>query len=168
MNPLASPSQRVSIFIDTQNIYHSSKNLFGAKVDFKKLVDFIVGERQLVQTIAYVIKTEYSPKEIDFFEALVSQGIKLRIKELQVYPDGTKKADWDVGIAVDVIRFSNLVDVVVLVSGDGDFSHLVEYLQQQGKQVEIAGFSQTTSVKLKEMADFFYDLNLIKNFILIY
>lgn len=167
MNFFRYPSQRVNVFIDSQNIYHSAKNLFNAKVDFKRLVDLLVGERNLVQVIAYVVQSDFTPKEIDFFEALINQGIKLRIKELQVYPDGTKKADWDIGIAVDVIRFSNLVDVVILVTGDGDFYHLVEYLQQQGKQVEIAGFSQTTSVKLKESADFYYDLNDFKNFILI-
>lgn len=167
MNPLARPSQKVNIFIDTQNIYHSAKNLFEKKVDFGKLVKLLVGERQLIQAFAYVIYSEYSQKEIDFFEALISQGINIRIKELQVYPDGTKKADWDVGIAVDAIRFSKLVDVVILVTGDGDFLHLIEYLQNQGKQVEIAGFNQTTSSKLKEKADFYYDLNELKNLILI-
>ena len=167
MNPLAQKSQRVNIFIDTQNIYHSAKNLYSAKVDFKKLIDLLVGERNLINAFAYVIRSEFTPKEIDFFEALIKQGIHLRIKELQIYPDGSKKADWDIGIAVDVIRFSPLVDVVILVTGDGDFYHLVEYLQNQGKQVEIAGFSQTTSVKLKELADFYYDLNELKNLILI-
>jgi len=167
MNPFVQSDQRVNIFIDTQNIYHSAKNLYEAKVDFKKLVDLLTGERKLVQAFAYVIRSEFTSKEIDFFEALVRQGIYLRIKELQVYPDGSKKADWDIGIAVDVIRFSGLVDVVILVTGDGDFSHLVEYLQNQGKLVEIAGFSQTTSTKLKEVADFYYDLNEFKNLILI-
>jgi len=168
MNPFAQRSQRVNIFIDTQNIYHSAKNLYSAKVDFKKLIDLLVGERNLVRAFAYVVRSEFTSKEIDFFEALVLQGIYLRIKELQSYPDGSKKADWDVGIAVDVIRFSNLVDTVILVTGDGDFYHLVEYLQNQGKQVEIAGFNQTTSNKLKDLADFYYDLNELKNLILIY
>ncbi|GBD34601.1 hypothetical protein HRbin35_00337 [bacterium HR35] len=167
MNFFATPDQRVNIFIDTQNIYHSAKNLYNKKVDFGKLVSLLVGPRKLIKAFAYVIKSDFTPKEIDFFEALINQGIQLRIKELQVYPDGSKKADWDVGIAVDVIRFSQLVDVVILVTGDGDFSHLVEYLQNQGKQVEIAGFSQTTSVKLKELADFYYDLNELRNIILI-
>jgi uncharacterized LabA/DUF88 family protein len=167
MNPFTHKDQRVNIFIDTQNIYHSAKNLYEAKVDFKKLVDLLTGERKLVQAFAYVIRSEFTSKEIDFFEALVRQGIYLRIKELQVYPDGSKKADWDIGIAVDVIRFSSLVDVVILVTGDSDFSHLVEYLQNQGKLVEIAGFSQTTSTKLKEITDFYYDLNEFKNLILI-
>ena len=167
MNPLLRSSQRANIFIDTQNIYHSARNIYNAKVDFKKLIDILVGERNLVNAFAYVIRSEFTSKEIDFFEALIKQGIHLRIKELQIYPDGSKKADWDIGIAVDVIRFSQLVDVVILVTGDGDFYHLVEYLQNQGKQVEVAGFSQTTSVKLKELADFYYDLNELKNLILI-
>ena len=167
MNPFKTSWQRVNIFIDTQNIYHSAKNLYDRKVDFRKLIDILVGERNLIQAIAYVIRSEFTPKEIDFFEALSSQGIKLRIKELQIYPDGTKKADWDIGIAVDVIRFSSLVDVVIIVTGDGDFLPLVEYLQNQGKIIEIAGFSQTTSTKLKETADFYYDLDEIKNLILI-
>jgi uncharacterized protein (TIGR00288 family) len=167
MNPFSKEFQRVNVFIDTQNIYHSAKNLYGAKVDFKKLIDLLVGERKLIHAFAYVIRSEFTPKEIDFFEALILQGIHLRIKEIQIYPDGTKKADWDIGIAIDAVRFSNLVDVIILVTGDGDFYHLVEYLQNQGKQVEIAGFSQTTSVKLKEIADFYYDLNEMKNLILI-
>jgi len=168
MNPFIQRSQRVNVFIDTQNIYHSAKNLYSAKVDFKKMIDLLVGERSLVRAFAYVVRSEFTPKEIDFFEALTLQGIYLRIKELQTYPDGSKKADWDVGIAVDVVRFSSLVDTVVLVTGDGDFYHLIEYLQNQGKQVEVAGFNQTTSVKLKDLADFYYDLNEFKNLILIY
>jgi uncharacterized LabA/DUF88 family protein len=167
MNPLAKKYQRVNVFIDTQNIYHSSKNLYGAKVDFKKLIDVLVAERKLIHAFAYVIRSEFTSKEIDFFEALILHGIHLRIKEIQTYPDGSRKADWDIGIAVDVIKFSDLVDVVILVTGDGDFYHLVEYLQNRGKQVEIAGFSQTTSSKLKDLSDFYYDLNELKNLILI-
>lgn len=167
MNPLARPDQRVNIFIDTQNIYHSSRNLYDSKVDFKRLVDILVGDRSLINVFAYVIRSDFTSKEIDFFEALISQGIHLRIKDLQVYPDGSKKADWDIGIAVDVIRFSQLVDVVILVTGDGDFSPLIEYLQNQGKQVEVAGFAQTTSSRLKEIADFYYNLDDLTSFILI-
>jgi len=167
MNPFAKEFQRVNVFIDTQNIYHSAKNLYGAKVDFKKLIDFLIGERKLIHAFAYVIRSEFTPKEFDFFEALISQGIHLRIKEIQIYPDGTKKADWDVGMAVDVVRFSDLADAIILVTGDSDFDYLVEYLQNRGKQVEIAGFGQTTSVKLKDLADFYYDLNELKDLILI-
>jgi uncharacterized LabA/DUF88 family protein len=167
MNPFATPSQRVGIFIDTQNIYHSAKNFYKANVDFGNLVKILTGERNLVRAIAYVIKSDLSEKEISFFEALVLKGIELRIKEIIHLPGGEKKADWDVGIAVDTIRISKFLDVVILVSGDGDFLPLVEYLKNQGNVVEIAGFGRNTSTKLKEVADFFYDLDEIKDKILI-
>ncbi|MCS6956252.1 MAG: NYN domain-containing protein, partial [Patescibacteria group bacterium] len=98
---------------------------------------------------------------------LSQKGVELRIKEMIYLPGGEKKADWDVGIAVDAIRIAKFVDSIILVSGDGDFMPLVEYLKNQGNIVEIAGFSRNTSIKLKELADFFYDLDEIKNYILI-
>jgi len=83
----------------------------------------------------------------------------MRMKDLQVYPDGTKKADWDVGLAVDAIRYSNLMDVIVLATGDGDFIPLIEYLRQQGRNIVVANFGRTTSSKFKELADEFIDLD---------
>lgn len=167
MNPFASSSQRVGIFIDTQNIYHSAKNFYGRNVDFGKLVEILNQGRNLIRSIAYVIKSDLSPKEISFFEALILKGIELRIKDIIYLPSGEKKADWDVGIAVDTIRLSKFLDVIIIVSGDGDFAPLVEYLKNQGNIVEIAGFGRNTSVKLKELADFFYDLDELKDYILI-
>lgn len=167
MNPLIHEDQRVAIFLDTQNIYYSARNIYNKKVDFKKLILLLTGQRKLIRALAYVIKSELVPKEVDFFEALTNQGVQLRVKELQVYPDGTKKADWDIGLAIDAIRFSSSVDVIILVTGDGDFLPLVEYLQNLGKQIEIAGFFETTSTKLKEQADYYYDLSEFANLILI-
>lgn len=166
MNPFARKGQRVAIFLDTQNIYHSARNFYQKKVDFWKLVNLLVEERTLVHVFAYVIKTDLSPKEINFFESLAQMGIKLRIKEAVSYPDGTVKADWDVGLAIDAIRFSPSVDVVILVTGDGDFAPLLEYLKNNGKQVEVAGFGKNTSVKLKETCDYFYDLDNWQKYIL--
>lgn len=167
MNPFIKSWQRLNIFIDTQNIYHSARNLYDAKVDFGKLVNLLTSGRNLINAFAYVVQSELTQRELDFFEALIKNGIRLRAKELLIYPDGSKKADWDIGIAVDVVKFSELVDVVILVTGDGDFLPLVEYLQNKGKQVEIAGFAATTSIKLKEVADFYYDLSEFKKMILI-
>jgi len=167
MNPFAYPAQRVGIFIDTQNIYHSAKNFYGKNVDFGKLVSFLNQDRNLIRAIAYVIKSDLSQKEIMFYEALISKGIELRIKDIVILPDGSKKADWDIGIAVDAIRLSKFLDVIILVTGDGDFVPLVEFLKNQGNIVEIAGFGKNTSVKLKEIADFYYDLDELKDFILI-
>lgn len=149
--------QRVAVFIDTNNLYHSAKNLYGAKVNFEQLLKESVGKRRLVRALAYVVRTK-TGEEKPFLEALKTLGIETREKELQQYPGGFKKADWDVGIAVDTIRIAPSVDTIVLISGDGDFVQLVEYLKNQGKRVEVMGFGRTTSVRLKEIADEFFDL----------
>jgi uncharacterized LabA/DUF88 family protein len=153
-------AQRVAIFIDVQNLYHSAKNLFNSRVNFKNIVKEGVRNRQLIRAFAYVVKTEDSPGELAFFEALEKIGIDLRIKDIQIFPGGIKKADWDVGMAVDAIRLSPSVDVIILATGDGDFLPLVEYLQGHGKQVEIMAFGKSASSKLKERSDEFIDLSL--------
>jgi uncharacterized protein (TIGR00288 family) len=150
-------AQRVAVFIDTANLYHSAKNLYGAKVNFKEVLKEAIDKRSFVRAFAYVIRTK-TGEEKSFVEALKKIGIEIREKELQEYPSGFKKGDWDVGITVDAIRIASSVDVIVLVSGDGDFLQLVEYLKNQGKRVEIMAFGKTTSTKLKEAADEFKDL----------
>ena len=161
------PAQRVGIFVDVQNAYHSAKNLYGARVNFSELLKDVLGGRPLVRAVAYVVKSETAFGEESFFEALRKNGLELRIKDLQIYSDGTKKADWDVGMAVDAIRMANFLDVVVLITGDGDFVPLVEYLKWgMGKQVEVASFGRTTSAKLKEAADRFIDLDLMPKMLL--
>jgi uncharacterized protein (TIGR00288 family) len=150
-------SQRVAIFIDTQNLYHSAKKLYQRKVNFREILKTAIANRNLIRVFAYVIRTK-TGEEKPFFEALEKLGIEIREKELQEYPSGFKKGDWDVGIAVDAIRISPSVDTIVLVSGDGDFFQLVEYLKNQGKRVEVMAFGRTTSGRLKEIADEFIDL----------
>lgn len=158
-NPLKHPDQRVGVFIDVQNLYYSAKHLFGKKVNFGNIVKEAVGQRKLIRAIAYVVRTE-TQEEQPFFEALYNLGIETREKDLQVYDSGLKKADWDVGLAVDAIRLSHSLDAVVIVSGDGDYLPLVEYLQKSsGKQVEVAAFGQTTNSMLRDHVDDFLDLS---------
>src|SRR3989344_3287688 len=146
--------QRIGVFMDIQNLYHSAKNLYGAKVNFPQLLKHVAANRQLIRAIGYVVKSDVSLNEASFFEALEKAGIELRMKDLQIFPGGMKKADWDVGLAVDAIRLAPSLDVAVIVSGDGDFVPLVNYLKwAQGCKVEVASFSRTTSAKLKELAD---------------
>ncbi|MDP3052743.1 MAG: NYN domain-containing protein [bacterium] len=153
---IAYKDQRVGVFIDIQNLYHSAKNLYRARVNFKELIRTLVGNRKLIRAVAYVVKSETALGEKSFFEALSQMGLELRTKDLQIYPGGQKKADWDVGLAVDAIRMADSMDVVILVTGDGDFVPLIEYLKWGlGKQVEVAAFSKTTSGSLKEHADSF-------------
>ncbi len=157
---IAIPSQRVGVFFDVQNIYHSAKHLYGARVSFEKLIQEVVKDRTLIRAVAYVVKSDVVPGEQSFFDALQAAGMELRVKDLQVYASGAKKADWDVGMAVDAIRMSPLLDVIILITGDGDFVPLVEYLRWgMGKQVEVCAFGKTTSAKLIEATDAFTDLD---------
>lgn len=152
--------QRVGIFIDVQNLYHSAKNFYQGRVNYKELVKNLVASRHLIRALGYVVKSEaVEGGESSFFEALENSGIDLRVKDLQIFPGGAKKADWDVGMAIDAIRMADFLDVVVLVTGDGDFIPLVEYLKWgKGRVVEVAAFGRNASGKLKEAADLFIDL----------
>lgn len=196
------PNLRVGIFVDVQNLYHSAKNLHRARVNYRELLKNLVGGRQLVRALAYVVKSEgvlpqstgknskeakdaaksgggkggggkggagngkKDPKTKDdksgeaaFFDALEDAGMELRMKDLQIYADGFKKADWDVGMAVDAIRMAPFLDVIILVTGDGDFIPLVEYLQSgAGRLVEVAAFRRSASSKLVEAADRFINI----------
>ena len=158
VNPFAKAAQRVAVLVDTQNVYHSAKHLYQRNVDFGRLVEHIVGERQLVRAFAYVIKSDLNEREVAFFDALLHKGIELRMKDLITFSSGEKKADWDVGLAIDAVRVASHVDAIILVTGDGDFIPLVEHLKSLGVLVEVAGFGQSTAAKLKEVADFYYDL----------
>ncbi len=152
------PEQRIAVLVDVANLYHSAKNLYGARVNFKELLRLAVSGRRLVRAIAYVV-TASAEEEQSFFESLKLQGFELRMKDLQVYPDGTKKGDWDVGVSIDAVKLGQKVDVIVLVTGDGDYVPLVKYLQENSAcLVEVVAFSKTASSKLLETADSFVDL----------
>jgi uncharacterized LabA/DUF88 family protein len=150
-------TQTVSVFVDAQNMYHSARNLYKAKVNFKELLKFAVNGRNLVKANAYVVKSDV-PEEQGFFEALERSGYYLKMKDLQIFPGGMKKGDWDVGIAIDAISMIQKTEVMVLVTGDGDFVPLLEYLKHQGVTVEVIAFRRSTSAKLIQAADKFYDL----------
>jgi len=152
------PAQRVGVFIDTQNLYHSAKHLYKSRVNFQKVLEEAVGDRVLVRAIAYVISTE-SGDETAFFEALTKIGIETKVKDLQIFSDGAKKADWDVGLAIDAVKLAPKLDTVIIASGDGDYVPLIEYLDMnEGCQVEVISFGKSSSAKLKEAAHAFTDM----------
>lgn len=151
-------NQRVAVFVDVQNMYHSAKNLFNSNVNFANLLEDVVGSRQLIRAIGYVVRAE-GPKEQAFFDALEKSGFELKVKDIQTFAGGAKKADWDVGMAIDALTIAKHVDVVVLVTGDGDFTPLVSYLQNnEGNLVEVAAFARSCSARLIEWTDKFLDL----------
>jgi len=157
MSIIKHTDQRVAVLMDVQNLYHSARNLYGSKVNFKEVLKAAVSQRTLIRAFAYVVRTK-TGEEKPFFEAITKLGIETRVRDLQEFFGGMKKADWDVGITVDAIRIAPSIDTIVLASGDGDFIQLVEYLQNQGKRVEIIAFGKTSSAKLKDIADEFVDL----------
>lgn len=156
----------MGVLVDVSNMYHSAKNLYKSHVNFKKVLKEAVAGRKLIRAIAYVINTE-TQEELPFFEALSQQGFEVKMKSLQVFAGGMKKGDWDVGIAIDAVKLSEKLDVIILVSGDGDYMPTVEYLQNtKGCLVEVAGFRQTTSGELVGIADDFIDLSSDKEFLI--
>lgn len=152
--------QRIAVLVDVQNLYYSAKHLYKKKVNFRNLLKAAVANRILTRAIAYVIRTDVVEKEKDFFSALNKSGFEVKEKELQIFPGGSKKGDWDVGITMDAIRLGKKVDSIVLVSGDGDYIPVVKYLQlSEGCLVELMAFGKTCSNKLVEEVDAFIDMD---------
>ena len=158
MNPAQHKEQRVAVFVDVQNMYYSAKNLYKAKVNFEKVLIEGVAGRKLVRAFAYVIKADVGA-EADFFGALEKIGYEVKTKDLQVFAGGAKKGDWDVGLCMDAVRMSPKVDVVILVSGDGDYAELLEYSRSQGVRTEVIYFGKTGSSKLLHEADYVLDMD---------
>jgi len=151
--------QRVGVFIDIQNMYYSARNLYNSRVNFDRILKTAIDNRTLVRAIAYVIEAKEITEQKTFFTALKKIGFEVKMKQLQTFIGGHKKGDWDIGIAMDMVRMAPKLDVAVLVSGDGDFSDLVEYMKANGCRVEVIAFGKTGSIKLKTAADKFTDLD---------
>lgn len=157
---------RVGVFVDVQNLYYSARNLYKSYVNFSKIRTFSGSHGKLVRSIAYGVKADIS-KEESFFDALKEANFEVKLKDLQVFPGGMKKGDWDVGMTVDMIRMASKLDIVVLVSGDGDFVDLIDYLQNLGVYVIVMAFGPSSSSKLAEKADIFVDMDKKKDFFLL-
>ncbi len=150
--------RRVGVFIDIQNMYYSARNLYGNKVNFANIVKATTGDQKLIRAIAYGVSTK-GGDETAFFEALHGAGIEVMTKELLEYDSGHKKGDWDVGITIDIVRMLDMVDVVVLVSGDGDYVPVGDYVKGRGRIFHVASFRESTSTRLVETADIYTNLS---------
>ncbi len=152
----------MAVFVDIQNMYYSAKNIYDSKVDYSSLIEVAEDNRELVRAIAYVIKAETRDEE-NFFEALSEIGFQVKKKDLKEFYGGSKKGDWDMGIAIDAIEIADRIDVAVLVTGDGDFSSLVRHLKSEGLQVEVMSFGKSTAGELVEAADVFLNMDKKKD-----
>lgn len=149
--------ERVGVFIDVQNMYYGARQLKG-KLDFDALQQAAVRDRRLIQAVAYVVES----KEIDqsgFIKLLEQRAIEVRRKTLQIRADGSMKGDWDMELALDILDAATNLDVVVLVSGDGDFTSLVKRVKSMGPRVEVFGFPRTTAKSLVGAADHYQPLD---------
>ncbi len=157
---LGSERQRVGIFVDVPNIMYAAERL-RTKVDYAKMLSFLVRGRELVRASAY------SPISDDLTEPIAAQkfvhpfmglGYAMITKPLKRYADGTIKANFDVELAIDILTICERLDVVILVSGDGDFRRLVELVCSKGVRVEVAAFGDSTAAELRSAADQYIDL----------
>lgn len=149
---------KIAIFVDSQNLYYSARMGYAAKVDYEKLLRLITGKRSLIKAYAYIVQ----PPDGDvkpFAVSLERIGYIVKIKDVRTRSDGSAKANWDMGIALDILGMLDRVDTVVLASGDGDFMSLVEFIKSHNKRVEIFSFPDNTAYDLKEKADRFEPLD---------
>ncbi len=147
------PAQRVGVLVDVQNMFYSAYDCFRGRLNYKKLLDTAAGNRQVVRALAYAMRD--GNNQASFFTMLREVGFELRTKEPRVRPDGTRKGGWDIGIAVDALMLAPRLDVLVLVSGDGDFVELVHALRALGVKVEVYAFERSVGRELREAADLF-------------
>lgn len=150
--------QRVAILIDVQNMYYAARNLYNSKLEFSKLLRALARGRRLSRAIAYIVERPGMEQD-KFVEVLRRNGYEVRKKVLIERSDGSQKGDWDLGMAIDAIALSDKVDVVVLVTGDGDFVTLVHYLHSKGIRVEVASFPETTALELMRACNHYHRLN---------
>ncbi len=142
---------RVGIFVDVQNMYYAARE-HGARLDFGALMSDATRDRRLVRAIAYVVCNP----DIDqsgFLAMLQQRNYEVRRKDLRIRQDGSSKADWDMEIALDILAMAPDLDVVVLVSGDGDFAPLIARVKQMGPRVECYSFPGSTGREILETAD---------------
>ena len=152
------PNQRVAVLADSQNLYHTAQSLYTRNIDYASLLESAVDGRKLTRALAYVVKAD-APEEESFFDALVDIGFETQIKEIKTFQDGSKKADWDVGMSLDAVSLAGHVDTVALCTGDGDFARLCRYLEHEGVRVEVYSFRESTADELVEAAHDFTDLS---------
>src|SRR5690625_3525348 len=161
--PFDRPDQRVALFVDTQNLYYSARDLHDGHVDYETLLHAAARGRHLQQATAYAVEREGDTTAFGFITKLTSLGYRVNRRKLRVHHADDHgrpvlEGDWDMGIAADIVRAWDHFDVLVLASGDGDFTPLVRRVQEQGKRVEVLAFRKTSAQALLDAADRFTDL----------
>ena len=156
-NRMLAGQPRVGVFVDVQNMFYAAKDRYARRLDYIKLLDLIVGPRNLVAAYAYVVQIP-EINQAGFLSLLEHNGYTIKSKDLRMRGDGSAKGDWDVGIAIDIVSMLDALDIVILASGDGDFCALAELIKQHGKRIEVAAFEHNTSMDLQRIANQFFPI----------
>ncbi|MGE0542772.1 MAG: NYN domain-containing protein [Dehalococcoidia bacterium] len=151
---------RIAVFVDVPNIMYAAER-YRVAVDFGKLLDYVAHDRTLIRASAYAPISDDPTQRLEaqrFVEPFVHHGYRIVTKPLKRFADGSIKANFDVELAMDILTMSDRLDIVSLVSGDGDFRRLVDIVASKGVRVEVVSFAQSTSAELKAVADTYIDL----------
>lgn len=159
--PKALPSHpRVGIFVDVPNLIYASERR-NINIDFGRVLEYFSRDRELVRASAYAPITDDPQAKLEsqrFVQHFVGHPYRIITKPLKRFADGSMKANFDIELAIDILTMSDRLDIVVLMSGDGDFRRLVELISSRGVRVEVVAFSETASGELKAVADLYVDV----------
>ena len=150
--------KKVSIFVDVQNIYYTTKQEFNLNFDYNKFWKLVTHNREVISAFAYTIN-KFDNKQIQFQNILRAIGFEVKLKPYIKRSDGSSKGDWDVGITLDIIDFASKSDIIVLASGDGDFDILIKKIREKyNNETEVYGVSNLTANSLKKVTSNFYPI----------
>jgi len=151
--------KKIAIFVDVQNIYYTTRQEFNRQFNYKKLWQLISEKGEIIAATAYAIDRG-DQKQINFQSALKNIGYSVKLKPYIQRSDGSAKGDWDVGIAIDVLDAAKNADIVVMLSGDGDFDLLLQKIRKDySVYVEVYGVRSLTANMLIDSADEFHEIN---------
>jgi len=156
----ATAHPRVGIFVDVPNLIYAAERR-NVTIDFGRVLNYFTRNRQLVRASAYAPITDDPQAKLEsqrFVHHFVGHPYRVITKPLKRFADGSMKANFDIELAIDILTMSDRLDVVVLMSGDGDFRRLVELISSRGVRVEVVAFSETASSELKAVADLYVDI----------
>jgi len=155
---------RVAVFIDGNNLFHAAR-FHNIDIDYNKLLRILLGDGRLLRAFFYTGVDVGAERQQGFLLWMRRNGFRVVQKELKTFYDGTRKANLDVEIAVDMLSLAGRYDTAVLVSGDEDFVYAINAVAYKGCRVEVAGFRSNTAPRLIDVADFFIDLGDIADLI---
>ena len=152
---------RVAIFVDGSNLFYAALQL-NIEIDYTKLLARLTGGSRLLRSFFYTGVDRNNEKQQGFLLWMRRNGYRVIAKDLVQLPDGSKKANLDVEIAVDMMALVGSYDTAVLVSGDGDLAYAVDAVSYRGVRVEVVSLRSMTSDSLINVSDRYIDLENVK------